>query len=164
MSTIIVSRHKATIDFLLERKIKGVDKNTPIIGHVDSPEQIRGKHVVGNLTLSLAAHTSEITVLNLKVPEELRGKELNLEQLRSFCESIETFSVVPETEYVNLEMVVYQDGYNGLELLPAWREYNRRFVDSGIWDEKEDLPGRVAKSSIVRNMANFLEENRSVNE
>ena len=84
MKTIIVTRHPALVEYLREVGIVE-GKNVQVLSHVDSPELIRGKHVIGVLPLRLAALAATITEIPLELPAEMRGRELTLEQVRQFA-------------------------------------------------------------------------------
>lgn len=79
METVIVTRHPALLDLLKERGM--VDNNIKVRAHV-TPDDVRGKHVIGILPLALAALAERVTEIPLALTPELRGKELDLETLR----------------------------------------------------------------------------------
>ena len=81
METIVVTRHPATLDRLIELDVAGVGPEVPVLGHA-SADAVRGRRVVGNLPYHLAGLAREIVVPDLRVPRELRGTELDLEALR----------------------------------------------------------------------------------
>lgn len=88
--TVVVTRHPALVDFLREQGI--VRENTTVLSHA-TPEQVRGKHVIGVLPHWLSAETSKVTEVSLDVPAEFRGRELNLEEIRRFFTGISTYEV-----------------------------------------------------------------------
>lgn len=87
---IIVTRHAALVDLLIERGI--VAPNAPVISHA-TPEQVTGRDVIGVLPLSLAALANSVTEIPLALTPELRGKELDLETLRSIAGEAVTYKV-----------------------------------------------------------------------
>ena len=87
---IIVTRHKALVSFLIEKGIASAE--TPVLSHVKE-EDVRDKHVIGVLPMHLASAAATVTEIPLNIPAELRGKELNLEQVRQFAAEPVTYSV-----------------------------------------------------------------------
>lgn len=79
--TVVVTRHKALVEFLIKRKIIGAD--TPIISHA-TEKDVLGKDVIGVLPLRLAALAASVTEVPMDIPAELRGQELSLEQVEAF--------------------------------------------------------------------------------
>ena len=79
--TIVVTRHKALVQFLVKRKMIGA--NTPIIAHA-TEKDVRDKDVIGVLPLRLAALAASVTEVPMDIPAELRGQELSLEQVEAF--------------------------------------------------------------------------------
>ena len=93
MNTIVVTRHKALIEYLIETGM--VTAETPVLSHVNA-EDVEGMHVIGVLPLHLAALAATVTEIPLDIPAELRGKELDLEQVRSFAGDPVKYSVRKE--------------------------------------------------------------------
>jgi len=94
--TIVVTRHPALVDLLLERGI--IDETAEVISHVSSPEEIRGCRVVGVLPFHLAAEAEEVVVVPLALTPEDRGKELSLERLREIAGEARSYWVIPLPE------------------------------------------------------------------
>lgn len=90
MSSIIVTRHKALVDLLVERGL--VESGAPVIEHATA-EDVRGKDVIGVLPLSLAVLANSVTEIPLALTPELRGKELDIETLRSIAGAPVTYRV-----------------------------------------------------------------------
>jgi hypothetical protein len=90
METIVVTRHATLVEHLVQVGL--VPPGTKVISHA-SEEAVRGKHVVGILPLQLAALAGRVTVVPMRVPPELRGQELTLEQVREFAGQPQTFVV-----------------------------------------------------------------------
>ena len=78
---IVVTRHKALVEFLIKRKMIGA--NTPIIAHA-TEKDVLGKDVIGVLPLRLAASAASVTEVPMDIPAELRGQELSLSQVEAF--------------------------------------------------------------------------------
>lgn len=90
MSQVVVTRHPALVALLEERGL--IPANTPVISHA-TPDQVAGKDVIGVLPLSLAALANSVTEVPLALTPELRGKELDLETLRSIAGEAVTYKV-----------------------------------------------------------------------
>ena len=84
---VIVTRHPALVALLRERGIEG-----RVLTHA-SPEDVRGRHVVGVLPLHLAALADLVTVPVMELRPEDRGRELTLEEVRERFRGLETYSV-----------------------------------------------------------------------
>lgn len=91
MNTVIVTRHPALVDLLIERGL--VQPGSPVISHA-TPEQVTGKDVIGVLPLSLACLANSVTEIPLALTPELRGKELDIQTLRSIAGEAVTYKVV----------------------------------------------------------------------
>jgi len=79
METIIVTRHQGLIDWL-ERQGYNVD-DWQAVRHVSTPDQVRGKHVIGVLPLHLAAEALTISAPEYDIRPEDRGRDLTAEEL-----------------------------------------------------------------------------------
>lgn len=79
---IIVTRHPALVTYL--REIGLAQPDTEVVEHV-TPEQIRGRVVIGVLPLSQEAYS--VIEVPLDIPAQLRGKELTIEQVREYAGS-----------------------------------------------------------------------------
>ncbi|MBU1151341.1 hypothetical protein KJ632_00765 [Patescibacteria group bacterium] len=95
MITLVVTRHKALLQYLKEIGIVGEEVEAK--EHV-SPEEIRGKHVCGVLPHHLSSLCTFYTEIPLIIPQEFRGKELTLEEIREYCGKPQTYCVVPIEE------------------------------------------------------------------
>lgn len=86
---IIITRHASMVEFLQKNGIVG-----EVISHVDNISQIEGKDVFGILPINMAANVNSITTIGFtNLPQEMRGKELTLEQMEEFGAYLETFKV-----------------------------------------------------------------------
>lgn len=79
---IVVTRHPALVEYLREQGVVGMDVR--VIEHA-SPDDVKGRIVIGILPLHLACLAKEVWEIPLTVPAELRGQELTLEQVRRFA-------------------------------------------------------------------------------
>ena len=89
-SPVVVTRHPALVEYLTELGV--VPAGTEVVTHATA-EQVRGRHVFGVLPLPLAAEAASVTEVTLRVPAELRGVELTLEQVRQFAGPLTTYKV-----------------------------------------------------------------------
>ena len=89
-NTIVVTRHPALVSYLQEQGL--VPAGVPVISHA-TPEQVRGRYVIGVLPLSLASLAESVTEVPLSLPPELRGVELSLEQVRQYAGRPVTYQV-----------------------------------------------------------------------
>ena len=87
---IVVTRHPALVTLLRERGIISADCR--VLEHATA-DDVRDKHVVGVLPLSLAALAAEVTEIPLAITPDMRGKELDLETLRSIAGEAVTYMV-----------------------------------------------------------------------
>lgn len=96
METVVVTRHPALVEYLKE--IGLITGDEPVISHATA-DQIRGKRVIGVLPMHLAAEAAEIVEVPLTVPPELRGQELDIEQVRQFAGEPRVYrvSMIPMT-------------------------------------------------------------------
>lgn len=91
---VVVSQHQAFVNYCLEIKLIQ-EGNYRLIPRVNNYDEIRDQNVVGILPLHLASLCSSITEVPLVVPVELKGKKLDLDQIREFARK-------PKTYYVEL--------------------------------------------------------------
>ena len=87
---LIVTRHPGLVEYLIEEGIAPVD--VEVISHA-SPEIVKGRHVCGVLPHSLSCLTASFTEVPLKLPQELRGKELTIEDVRKYAGHPVTYKV-----------------------------------------------------------------------
>ena len=90
MDTIVITRHPALVDLLRERGI--ITGEEPVIEHATA-DDVRGRHVIGVLPLSLAAEAASITEVPLSLAPEDRGQELGLDRLREIAGAARTYVV-----------------------------------------------------------------------
>lgn len=90
MKQIVVTRHPALVTLLKERGL--VSEDVRVLTHA-SAEDVRGRHVFGVLPLHLAAEAARVTEVPLRLTPEMRGKELDLDTLRSISGDPVTYEV-----------------------------------------------------------------------
>lgn len=87
-NTIIITRHNGLVDWLSQRGITGT-----VIASA-TPDDVRGKHVIGALPLHLAALAIDITTVDYNCPMDLRGKDLSAQQLDDLGAVLNTYTVM----------------------------------------------------------------------
>ena len=93
MDTIIITRHPALLQYLLELGV--VPEGTPVLSHA-TVEDVRDKHVYGVLPMRLAAEAAALTEVSMNVPAEWRGTELSLEQIKACDPTLATYVIIRE--------------------------------------------------------------------
>lgn len=87
---IIVTRHAGLVDYLKQEGL--VDDNVKVVSHA-GPQAVAGKHVLGVLPHSLSCLTASFTEVQLRLPPDLRGKELTVNDVRQFAGKPVTYKV-----------------------------------------------------------------------
>ena len=91
MNTIVVTRHPALVSLLKERGILTGDCS--VLEHV-TPDDVRGRRVVGILPFHLACLAESVVVLDLALtPEDRKAGELPIERLREIAGKAEIYCV-----------------------------------------------------------------------
>lgn len=90
METVVITRHPALVALLEERGI--IPAGTPVISHA-TPDDVRDRDVIGVLPLSLAALANSVTEIPLRLTEDMRNRELTLEELRAVAGDAVTYRV-----------------------------------------------------------------------
>ena len=80
---VIVTRHPALIELLKEMKNFDVS-DAKVLTHIEDSSIIEGKIVCGVLPHSLSCLCDKFIEIPLKIPSDLRGKELSLDQMRQY--------------------------------------------------------------------------------
>lgn len=88
---VVVTRHTALVDWL--REAGHIPADAAVIAHVDSVEQIQGKHVIGILPLALAVHTAAVTEVALRLPPAAYGREWTLDELREGVQGVRQYQI-----------------------------------------------------------------------
>ena len=86
-STIIITRHTGLVSWLNQHGITG-----KVIAQA-TPDDVRGKDVVGVLPLNLACLANKITTVDFNCPADLRGVDLTAQQLDDLGTKLSTFVV-----------------------------------------------------------------------
>jgi len=91
MKQIIVTRHPALIEYL--KKYGYVTNDIEHVTHANV-DDVKDKHVFGVLPLWLACHCGKLTEIQLRLPNEKRGKELTLKDLEFFAKTpLKTYTI-----------------------------------------------------------------------
>ena len=90
MDTVIVTRHSALVEYILQEKI--APQGTKVIPHATA-EEVTGMHVIGVLPLHLAALAAKVTVVEMDIPISHRGVELSLEDMNKMVKGVATYLV-----------------------------------------------------------------------
>ena len=109
-NTIVVTRHPALVQYA--REIGLVDATTPVVAHVVSPEDIRGKHVVGVLPLHLASLAARVTEIPLQLDSADRGVELDIARIREIAEAPRSYVVLDAQAFdagIEQESCIFED-------------------------------------------------------
>ena len=88
---VVITRHPALVEYLLDEKI--IQENTKVVEHVTIPEMVQGKNVLGVLPHNLSCLCESFTEVPLRLPSELRGKELTIDQIRQYASDPVTYKV-----------------------------------------------------------------------
>lgn len=88
---LIVTRHPGLVEYL--RSIGLADAETEVISHA-SADAVRGKRVCGVLPHSLSCLCNTFTEVPLNLPQELRGVELTVEQIRQYAGDPVTYRII----------------------------------------------------------------------
>lgn len=100
MSKIIITRHQGLVDYLIYQGL--VSKDTKVISHA-TPDQVRGKDVIGVLPMDLAVLARSVTIVPLNLPQNLRGVDLTVDQVAQYAGTPRTFSVYDRDTLSNLD-------------------------------------------------------------
>lgn len=90
MKKLVVTRHRALYDYLIENGF--VEEGTECLSHA-SVEDVVGKHVFGILPYWLASKAAMFTEVQMRIPLDKRGKELTIKDVRFFAVKPRTYEV-----------------------------------------------------------------------
>lgn len=94
---LVVTRHPSLIGYFRKEGI--INDDIEILSSANR-EDVINKNVIGVLPHWLSCHTKSYTEVTLKVPNELRGKELSEDQIRDFVDRLRTY-VVSRKDNIN---------------------------------------------------------------
>jgi hypothetical protein len=108
---LVVTKHPGLVEYL--REIGLADAETKVISHA-SAEDVRGKRVCGVLPHSLSCLCETFTEVPLSLPQELRGAELTIEQVRQYAGPPTTCRVISDAEITtDIVELVHASSTNG---------------------------------------------------
>ena len=108
---LIVTRHPGLVTYL--REIGLADAETVVIPHA-TPDVVRGKRVCGVLPHSLSCLCDTFTEIPLNLPQELRGVELTVEQVRQFAGAPVTYRVLSGASFsTDVVEIIRETSTNG---------------------------------------------------
>lgn len=90
---IVVTRQPGIYKYLIEKGY--VPKDTPHVAFA-KVEDVQDKHAFGLLPTWLACHTALYSEVQIKVPIELRGKELPYDNIEFYINDIRTYTIKEE--------------------------------------------------------------------
>ena len=90
MEKLVVTRYHALFQYLKE--IGLIDEDTKVLSHAKGSDVI-GRHVLGVLPYWLSSLAEKYTEVQVRVPIEMKGKELTLEQMRFYSLKPKTYQV-----------------------------------------------------------------------
>ena len=85
---VLVTRHHALVEYFSNMGLT-FDK---VITHATAKD-VTGNDVYGVLPLRLASFTNTVTSIDMNIPAELRGKELSLDDIKTYFTGISTYKV-----------------------------------------------------------------------
>jgi hypothetical protein len=97
---VVVTRHIALVQYLYYMDYIDDIDDCIWLKHIESPEKIRGKDVIGVLPLHLAVEARSVTEIPLDIPEDMRGKELTFYDVRMYAREPRTYVVKNSQDYI----------------------------------------------------------------
>ena len=145
----VVTRHKALVDYLLNKNIikEGEFK---LIEHADYTE-VQGQDVVGVLPLQLSAYAKSITEVPLTLTPEMRGKELTLDEVSMIAGKPVQYIVreVNSTDGIDYYYTILE-GYSNEEYELAYKYYRHTEIAKQYFkDYKEIAKARITYGDII---------------
>ena len=90
---VLITRHPALVKYLQEIHLIRRHPQPEVHFHA-TPDLVRGKDVIGVLPHHLSCLTRTYTEVPILTPPELRGKELDLHQIRKYAKPPVTYRVI----------------------------------------------------------------------
>lgn len=87
LSVLVVTRHLALVEYLIEIGVISKEQAHTSIKENVTAEDVAGKWVIGVLPAHLQTGVALYTNLPIFVPNDLRGVELNIEQVRQYAQA-----------------------------------------------------------------------------
>ncbi len=134
----VVTRHKALVDYLLNKDIikEGEFK---LIEHADYTE-VQGQDVIGVLPLQLSAYAKSITEVPLKLTPEMRGKELTFDEVEKIAEKPVQYIVreVNSSDEIDYYLGILE-GYTDEDYELAYKYYRHNEVVTKSWKDYAEI-------------------------
>ena len=89
-NALVVTRHTSLVEYL--GVIGLIDDSATVLSHATA-DDIRGRDVIGVLPHSLSCLTASFTEVPLRIPAEMRGVELTVDNITEYAESPVTYIV-----------------------------------------------------------------------
>ena len=89
-NALVVTRHASLVEYL--GVIGLIDDSATVLSHATA-DDIRGGDVIGVLPHSLSCLTASFTEVPLRIPAEMRGVELTVDNITEYAESPVTYIV-----------------------------------------------------------------------
>ena len=145
----VVTRHKALVDYLLNKDIikEGEFK---LIEHADYTE-VQGQDVIGVLPLQLSAYAKSITEVPLNLTSKMRGKELTFDEVSMIAGEPVKYIVreVDSTDGIDYYYTILE-GYSDKEYELAYKYYRHTEIAKQYFkDYKEIAKARITYGDII---------------
>lgn len=103
MDTVIVTRHPALVDLLVERGLITEADRARVIEHATAAD-VRGRRVIGVLPLHLACEAARVVEVPLAVRPDQRGRELSLDELREIAGPAVEYSICRVSDVAPMDL------------------------------------------------------------
>ena len=145
----VVTRHKALVDYLLDKDIIKEGEYS-LIEHADYQE-VQGQDVIGVLPLQLASYAKSITEVPLKLTPEMRGKELTIEEVEQIAEKPVKYIVreIDSTDGIDYYYTILE-GYSDKEYELAYKYYRHTEIDKQYFKDFDEIAkARITYGDII---------------
>lgn len=88
---LIITRHKGLVELMVEDGL--IPASSKVLSHVEDPESLNNRWVIGILPMHLAAKATVFSCPELDLPFELRGKELSKDEMRPYFKGLTHYYV-----------------------------------------------------------------------
>lgn len=145
----VVTRHKALVDYLLDKDIIKEGEYS-LIEHADYQE-VQGQDVIGVLPLQLSAYAKSITEVPLKLTPQMRGKELTFEEVEQIAGKPVKYIVreVDSTDGIDYYYTILE-GYSDKEYELAYKYYKHTEIDKQYFKDFDEIAkARITYGDII---------------
>ncbi len=97
---LVVTRHQAFVDYLLKHNM--IEPDCQIIKKA-TPENVKGRNVIGILPLCLTQYCESYTEMRLDLPYKLAGRDLVVDDFEKHFNSMGTYRVFPYDKFKERE-------------------------------------------------------------